>query len=127
MRSEAKAGRRSWAALGRGGVLVGYGFQDFLESNAAPDEAARWMKRFAEMGGQGGEDGTGRRTVFYDIRERRDRHPDEYRADAGHLLGLIAAGTVVPPSPERLALDRAADAHQRIAAGGLDRRLVLVP
>ena len=122
-----KSWEASWATLGQGGVLVGYGFQDFLESNAAASEAARWMARFAEMGWQGAADGTGRRTVFYDIRDRRDELPDDYRADAAHLLALMAAGMVTPAPAERLRLDQAGEAHRRIAAGGLSRRLVLAP
>ena len=118
----------SWAAMGQGGVLIGYGFQDFLESGAGPAEAGKAMHRFAQVWNADGErDGTNRRTRFYDIRERRTEHPDDYRADAEHLLELLATGTVVPPPAEILPLAAAADAHRRIAAGGLTARLVLRP
>ena len=118
----------SWDALGKGGVLVGYGFQDFLESGAEPSAAGKAMLRFNKTWNEdGARDGSDRRTLFYDIRERWEAHPADYRADAGHLLGLIASGAVVPPPAEILPLNAAADAHRRVAAGGLHGRLVLQP
>ena len=68
-----------------------------------------------------------RRTVFYDINERRTLLPGEYRADAEHLLGLIAAGTLIPRPAEILRLDQAAEAHRRVASGKLHQRLVIRP
>jgi NADPH:quinone reductase-like Zn-dependent oxidoreductase len=118
----------SWRALAPGGVLVGYGFQDFLESNAASAEAGKAVHRFTETwNAEGRSDGSDRSTVFYDIRIRRQSHPQEYRHDAEHLLGLIAGGGLAPPVAEILPLADAAEAHRRVAAGGLRTRLVLRP
>ena len=58
---------------------------------------------------------------------RRLSHPDEYRADAEHLLGQMAEGKLLPPAAEILRLDQAAEAHRRIAGGGLQQRLVICP
>ncbi|WP_238995780.1 zinc-binding dehydrogenase [Sphingomonas solaris] len=118
----------SWAALAEGGTLVGYGMQDFLETGGPSSGVLAAIQRFnVTWNEDGATDGTNRRTIFYDINERRPRLPDEYRADAGHLLDLIAQGTLVPPPAETLPLDRAAEAHRRVAAGDLQQRLVLTP
>jgi hypothetical protein len=76
---------------------------------------------------QGAADGSNRSAVFYDIRDRRIAHPQEYLSDSAHLLSLMAAGRVTPSPAESLPLAQAADSHRRIARGGLDHRLVLVP
>jgi len=118
----------SWAALAEGGALVGYGMQDFLDSGAPGAEAARSLQQFNTTWNEdGASDGTNRRTTFYDINVRRGQLPDEYRADAEHLLGLIAEGKFVPAPPEILRLDRVIEAHRRVAGGDLQQRLVIAP
>ena len=118
----------SFAALAPGGVLVGYGLQDFIETGTDSADAMRQIARINQgFTAEGEADGTGRRGVFYDINLRRGSLPGEYRADMEALLGLVASGAYAPPMPESLPLAAAADAHRRIAAGGLDHRLVLDP
>lgn len=118
----------SWSVLARGGTLVGYGMQDFLDSCAPSSKAVASLKRFHEAWpAEGAADGTGRRTLFYDINGRRQALPDDYRGDAQHLLALIVAGALTPPPAEVLPLDAAQAAHRRVAAGGLRHRLVLRP
>jgi NADPH:quinone reductase-like Zn-dependent oxidoreductase len=118
----------SWSVLANGGKLVGYGMQDFLESGAPGSEAGKSLAQFNETwNSTGASDGSRRSTTFYDINLRRRSHPDEYRADAEHLLQLIAEGKVVPPAAEVLSLDQAAEAHHRVAKGGLQQRLVIRP
>lgn len=118
----------SWDALGQGGLLVAYGFQDFLETGAEPAEAGRWFNLLNTVWpSQGAQDGSERRTIFYDIRERRALYPEEYLKDAQYLLALMAEGRLRPAEAEILPLSQAGDAHRRIAAGGLPHRLVLVP
>jgi len=119
----------SWSVLANGGLLVGYGLQGFLESGS--EDVASAIKSLTNLNQtwkeEGQNDGTWRHTTFYDIRERRAAHPHEYRADAEQVLQLIADGKVVPAPAENLPLSAAADAHRRIASGGLQRRLVLQP
>jgi len=119
----------SWNVLANGGLLVGYGLQGFLESGSEDvTSAIKSLTNLNQTWKEEGEtDGTRRHTTFYDIRERRAAHADEYRADAEQVLQLIADGKVVPAPAENLPLSAAADAHRRIASGGLQRRLVLQP
>lgn len=118
----------SWDVLAAGGKLVGYGMQDFIESGAPGSEAGKALTQFNQTwNAEGAADGSNRSTTFYDINVRRQSHPEEYRADAEQVLQLIAAGKVVPPAAEILSLDQAAEAHRRVAAGGLQKRLVICP
>jgi NADPH:quinone reductase-like Zn-dependent oxidoreductase len=118
----------SWNVLAKGGKLVGYGMQDFIESGAPGIEAGKSLALFNETwNAEGAADGTNRSTTFYDINVRRQSHHDEYQADAVQVLRLIADGKVVPPAAEILSLDQAAEAHRRVAKGGLQQRLVIRP
>jgi hypothetical protein len=56
-----------------------------------------------------------RRAAFYSITARRSRHPDEFKG-AIHLVVV-----------DRVALAGARDAHERIDAGGLGGKIVLLP
>ena len=118
----------SWSVLAKGGILVAYGFQDFLDFGGAPTAAAEAMQKLNHTWPeQGKADGTDRQATFYDIRIRRGTHPEEYRADALFLLGMMAEGKLVPVAAEILPVNQAVAAHRRIAAGGLAQRLVLQP
>ncbi len=118
----------SWNTLAQGGKLVGFGMQDFLDSGAPGAEAGKALTQFNQTwNAEGAADGSNRSTTFYDINVRRLSHADEYRADAEQVLQLIAARKVVPAPAEILTLDQAAEAHRRVAKGGLQQRLVIRP
>lgn len=118
----------SFQALAPGGIVVGYGLQDFIETGGESADAMQQMTRLTQgFGAQGRADATARQGVFYDINIRRTALPDEYRQDMETLLALVASGTYQPPEPEVLPLRDAAVAHRRIAAGGLHTRIVLDP
>ncbi|EHJ60712.1 hypothetical protein NSU_2334 [Novosphingobium pentaromativorans US6-1] len=124
----AESWQTSWDSLAKGGRLVAYGFQEFIDGEKPAEEAMKSQKLLTvEWPAQGQRDGTGRDTVFYNIQERRESHPEDYMEDAKHLLGLIASGKVVPPPAETLPLSAAAEAHRRIASGDSERRMVLQP
>ncbi|TZG27837.1 zinc-binding dehydrogenase [Sphingomonas montanisoli] len=129
---DAIAGRSwktSWRSLAKGGVLVGYGAQGFVDGEGSVASViwgfvllnAIWPKL-------GRIDGSTRTATFYNILLRRRSHPDEYRADMIELFDLIASVKVPAPHvQEVLPLSAAAEAHKRIAQGGLTGRLVLKP
>ncbi len=125
-------GGQSWrtcrSVLARGGTLVGYGMQDFLDGRGATTTAVLNMLQIRTIWRLTGRlDRTRRGAEWYDISIRRGEKPDEFAADAAELFGLIAEGAVAPAQPEILPLAAAAEAHRRIARGGLERRLVLDP
>ena len=118
--------KTSWRALRRGGKLVGYGLQGYLESGAGSLNAissfARLLAIYPLLGKL-----SGKSTSFYNILQRRWKLPEEYREDAVAVLDLLASGTIAPDPVEVLPLFAAPEAHRRIAAGGLEARLVLDP
>ena len=121
-----KSWTASWKALAKGGKLVGYGLQDFLDSGAGSLNAIASFGRLLALYPLLGRF-MGKSTSFYNILQRRWKFPQEYREDAIAVLRMIADGEVETDPVEVLPLAAAPDAHRRIAAGGLDTRLVLDP
>ena len=120
--------RTSWHALAKGGMLVGYGLQDFLDSGAGSLNAIASFGRLKlTFPLRAAIDRSGRRTHFYNILQRPSTHPGEYRSDAEAVLALIASGAVDTDPVESLPLSAAPEAHRRIARGGMAERLVLMP
>ena len=118
----------SWAALAKGGTLVGYGLQDHLDSGGNTLSALRSFGRLLLLWPLVGRfGGTKRMARFYNILGRRGTHPDDYLDDAATLLALMASGAIEADPVEILPLSAAAEAHRRIAGGRLDRRLILRP
>ncbi|MEL6342780.1 MAG: medium chain dehydrogenase/reductase family protein [Myxococcota bacterium] len=114
--------RSTYRALRRGGRLVAIGF------SAAAQRGSFWpaIVGFARLGWW-----TiwpdGRSVSVYSITKRRQRHPDDFRADLSALFDKLEQGQIKPLVEERMALDDVADAHRRIEAGGLRGKLVVLP
>lgn len=123
-----KSWESSWVVLARGGVLVSYGAESFLDEGASLAATALQFTRLMLVWNLKGRlDGTGRRAVMYNINARRKKHGGHYREDAAHLLGLIATTAVSPAVEMVLPLSGAAEAHRRIDRGGMSGRIVLDP
>jgi NADPH:quinone reductase-like Zn-dependent oxidoreductase len=69
----------------------------------------------------------GRRAVFYSITSRRKSRPDEFKGDMATVFGLLRDGAIHPVIVDRLPLAGAREAHERIDAGGLGGKIVLLP
>jgi NADPH:quinone reductase-like Zn-dependent oxidoreductase len=115
--------RRSYRALRRGGILVGYG-----QSEAYRDGRAR--KAVAVGGFVGGlllpklvPDG--RATTFYNAWSLEKKQPSAYREDLGHVLHLLATKQVEPVVAEVLPLADAAKAHELLERSAVSGKVVL--
>ena len=117
---------RSFACLAPGGLLVGYGSQTMAVGRAGLASAALGVARIKIWGALGGLFG-GRRAVFYAITSRRMTHLQEFKADMTTLFGLLRDGAINPIVIERLPLTAAREVHERIDAGGLGGKVVLLP
>ncbi|WP_240653481.1 zinc-binding dehydrogenase [Sphingomonas crocodyli] len=124
-----KSWKTSWRSLAKGGVLVGYGAQGFVDGEGSVASVIWGFVLLNTIWPKIGKvDGTRRSATFYNILQRRCSHPEEYRADMIELFDLIASGKVPAPHVQAvLPLSDAAEAHKRIAQGGLTGRLVLTP
>ena len=100
--------RRSYAALKRGGLLVGYGYT----ANVQPQRRlltllmslARvylWRGLLSWLPG-------GKRTRIYSINLMRARHPAWFREDLERLFGLLATRAIRPRVAERISFDEIA-------------------
>jgi NADPH2:quinone reductase len=69
----------------------------------------------------------GRHVRTYQSAVLRDRHPDWYRADLATLFQLLAEGHLQPLIAARMRLAEAPQAHERLAGGGVQGKLVLTP
>lgn len=114
---------RSMRCLRRGGRLIGYGAQNIArgEESVAPVLAGFfklfvWWKLWP-----------GRHTSFYNIQSRREKHPDQFKADLGELFALLADGAIMPLIAGRWPLADAAKVHEGIDAGEFRGKCVLLP
>ncbi|HKM61321.1 MAG TPA: medium chain dehydrogenase/reductase family protein [Acidisphaera sp.] len=117
---------RSFACLARGGLLVGYGSQTMATGGEGLLSAGIGMARLKLWNTLSPLFG-GRRAVFYSITARRKTHPGEFKSDMAALFELLRQGAIHPVVVDRLPLSAARAAHERIDAGGLGGKIVLLP
>jgi NADPH:quinone reductase-like Zn-dependent oxidoreductase len=65
--------------------------------------------------------------VWYSITDRRVTHPEEFKADMAALFDLLREGAIHPVVVDRLPIATAREVHDRIDAGGLGGKIVLLP
>jgi NADPH2:quinone reductase len=123
---------RVMARLAPGGRLVALGFSaPFRDAhragNAQPGLLARlrFASDFLRIKWMSSRSDASRRVTFYDISERRTRHPDRFEHDLSTLFALLEAGRIAPRIQRVFGLDEAVEAHRLIEAGQVEGRLVL--
>ncbi len=112
---------RSRRATRRTGVVVAFGFSFAVDTGRS--RAAGLA--LAVLGLARAALTPGARVVSYVVGSRAEKDPAALRADLGHLVGLLADGTL-HPAVETLPLSRAADAHRRLENRQVTGKLVLV-
>jgi len=116
----------SFACLGPGGLLVGYGSQTMAVGREGLIAAGLGLARLKLWGALSFLHG-GRHTAWFSITDRRLTHPDEFKADMATLFDLLRDGAIHPVVVDRLPLAAARDVHTRIDAGGVGGKIVLLP
>ena len=117
---------RSFASLAKGGLLVGYGSQAMAVGREGLLAAGLGLARLKVWNGLSFLFG-GRRAVWYSITDRRVTHPEEFKADMAALFDLLREGAIHPVVVDRLPIAAAREVHDRIDAGGLGGKIVLLP
>ena len=117
---------RSFACLASGGLLVGYGSQAMAVGREGLLAAGLGLARLKVWNGLSFLFG-GRRAVWYSITDRRVTHPEEFKADMAALFDLLREGAIHPVVVDRLPIATAREVHDRIDAGGLGGKIVLLP
>ncbi len=110
---------RSLHALGPGGMLVAFGFQNEVlgRGGSIPGDIVKlklwdWLPN-------------GHATAFYSIGAMRRKHPQWFHEDLTRLFGLLAEGRIAPVVAEVLPLEEVRQAHARVEAGEVPGKLVL--
>jgi NADPH:quinone reductase len=116
-------GRRSLAALKRGGQLCAYGYTAAVQARRRMSTILTSMARLYLSRWLPG----GKRVRFYSINAMRARHPAWFREDLARLFELLATRAIRPRVAERISFDEVAEAHRSLETGGLEGKLVLCP
>jgi NADPH:quinone reductase-like Zn-dependent oxidoreductase len=117
---------RSFACLAPGGVLIGYGSQTMAIGRENIIAAGLGLLRL-KLWGALSFLFQGRHAIWYSITDRRLSHPEEFRADMATLFELLRNGAIHPVVVDREPLTAVKKVHERIDAGGLGGKIVLLP
>lgn len=100
--------RRSFAALAKGGRMVGYGFYNAIvgKGGSIPLDFIR-LSLWNLLPNH-------RSAKFYSIGPLRKNHPDWFRQDLNHLFQLAVEGKIKPIISKQYKLDQLAEAHRNI-------------
>ncbi len=115
---------RSYRCLRKGGWLIGYGAQNIAKNEESVPRVI-WGFFKLMLGWKLLPDG--KHTAFYNIQTRRDKFPIEFKEDLQALFALLRQGRIKPVVAGRLPLREVGFAHQRIDAGEVCGKLVLLP
>jgi len=110
-------------ALTTRGVLVQYGFHNAAQGRRGWHRVAGDMLRMVSFSVWP----NGKKATFYSITSYRKKHPQHFVEDLRALNELLARQDIQPAIAERMPLENAREAHERMEVGGLEGKLVLVP
>jgi NADPH:quinone reductase-like Zn-dependent oxidoreductase len=111
-------------AVRKGGTIVAFGYYQAANrgTGALRDILSQYLRMWTLSLPPGRKYAS-----LYDTRTMKRKHPDWYRDDLARLFALLAAGRLQPVIADRLPLEEAMAAHQRLEQAGVQGRLVLTP
>jgi NADPH:quinone reductase-like Zn-dependent oxidoreductase len=111
-------------AVRKGGTIVAFGYYQAANrgTGALRDILSQYLRMWTLSLPPGRKYAS-----LYDTRTMKRKHPDWYRDDLARLFALLAAGRLQPVIADRLPLEEATAAHQRLEQAGVQGRLVLTP
>lgn len=115
---------RSMRCLKKGGLLVGFGA---LQITSGEEKLPSLLLGFLKLNLLWNVLPNGKRSLFYNIQKRRISHPAEFAHDLQDLFGFLKAGKLSPAIAGRYSLDEVVQAHQKIDAGEVQGKIVLLP
>ncbi|TXS96110.1 zinc-binding dehydrogenase [Parahaliea maris] len=113
---------RSYRCLAFGGKLVAFGA---LQVTTGEERVPALLWGFAKLLVLWRILPDGRKTSFYNIHTRRQKHPEEFKADVETLFSMLAAGRLSPVVAQRRPLEDAAAVHREIDVGAIAGKVVL--
>lgn len=118
-----KSWSRSYRCLKRGGILIGFGA---LQMTTGEESTLSVMLGFAKLLAFWKVIPDGKATTFYNIHHRRQKLPDEFKADVQTLMQLLADGKLKPAVAGRYPLTEAAKVHRMIDKAEIAGKAVLI-
>lgn len=114
---------RSYQCVKRGGILIGFGA---LQMTTGEESALSVMLGFAKLLAFWKLIPDGKATAFYNILTRRNKLPDEFKADVQALMKLLVDGKLKPAVAGRYPLIDAANVHRMIDKAEIAGKVVLI-
>ncbi len=113
---------RSYRSLRKGGHLVAFGVLHYTTGDATTPQV---LWGFAKLFALWRLLPDGKKTSFYNIQTRRQRHPADFKEDLAALFKLLADGKLHPAVAERVSLDDVVNIHRRLDSGDIAGKVVL--
>lgn len=118
-----KSWARSYQCVKRGGILIAFGA---LQYTTGEESMLAATVGFAKLLGLWKLIPDGKATTFYNIHHRRQKLPEEFKADVQALMALLADGKLKPAVAGRYPLIDAADVHRMIDKAEIAGKVVLI-
>lgn len=118
-----KSWARSYQVVKRGGILIGFGA---LQMTTGEEKTWSVALGFAKLLAFWKLLPDGKATTFYNIQHRRQKLPEEFKADVQALVKLLADGKLKPAVAGRYPLADAANVHRMIDNAEIAGKVVLI-
>lgn len=113
---------RSYRCLKRGGLLIGFGA---LQLTTGEEKVPSLLWGFFKLLLGWRMIPNGKESQFYNIQNRRKKHPQEFKEDVSHLFALLKQGLLQPKIDAIVDLDQAQAVHKRIDSAEITGKVVL--
>jgi len=113
---------RSYRCVKRGGTLVAFGA---LQITTGEESVASLLWGFFKLLAGWRLIPDGRKTSFYNIQTRREKHPEDFKSDVRALFDMLKEGKLSPAIEATVPLDQVEDVHRRIDAAEIAGKVVL--
>ena len=114
---------RAWHGVGPRGRLCTFGVSAAIQGEIPFVRVGWWFAKLWAWNRFAGD----RSASFYSITTMRRKRPDWFLRDLAELLSLARRGEIRPHIAERIGFGGVAQAHQRLEAGGVQGKIVLLP
>ncbi len=114
---------RSYQCLAKGGKLVGFGA---LQLTTGEEKVPSLLWGFFKLLVLWKLIPDGKKTSFYNIHHRRDKLPDEFKADVTTLMLWLQQGKLKPVIANKVLLEQAVDVHRQIDNAEIAGKVVLM-
>jgi NADPH:quinone reductase-like Zn-dependent oxidoreductase len=117
-----KSWSRSYRCVKKGGTLVAFGA---LQLTTGQEKVPSLLLGFLKLLVGWRLIPDGRSSLFYNIHTRRQKHPEEFKADVAALFELLKSGKLKPAIADVVPLEQVVEVHRRIDSAEIAGKVVL--